>query len=120
MVAQAAESTFEVQSWMVVASTLASFLGVVRVGIQHYYAIAEVLSIGLQTANSLGVVAIGLGTMTIEIIVDYFAKHYSNQVDYIMQDLEHYGITINYHMDLNFVKALEAHLDVGPMVGIEQ
>ena len=56
----------------------------------------------------------------IEAIVDYFSKHYSNYVDYILEDLGYYDFSIDYHIDLNFAKGPEAYLDVGPMVGVEQ
>ena len=83
-------------------------------------AIVEVLSIDLQIANSPRVVAIGSidfaidyfvglaknigNSKAIEAIVDYFSKHYSNQVDYIVEDLGYYGFAIDYHIDLNFAK----------------
>ena len=37
-----------------------------------------------------------------------------------MEDLGNYSFAIDYHMNLNFVKVLEAYLDAGPMVGIDQ
>ena len=37
-----------------------------------------------------------------------------------MEDLENYGFSIHYHMNLNVAKGPEAYLNVGPMAGIEQ
>ena len=111
-------------------------MGVVIV--EYWYfdqATVEVPSIGLQAANSLGVVAtssvgstigyyVGQARMVgnseaIEVVEDFFSQHYSNQVD-IMGDLGNYNFAIDYHMNLNFAKGPEAYLDIGIVAGIKQ
>ena len=100
-------SIFKVQDLQVVALKQVVELEVVIM--EYWYfgqAIVEVPSIGLQTANSRRVVAIGSAgstidystnqarmvgnSMAIEIFVDFFAQHYSNQVD-IVEDLGNYS-----------------------------
>jgi len=43
--------------------------------------------------------------------VGYFAQHYSNWVGFV-DDLGYCGFVIDYHMNLNFARGLEAYLDV--------
>ena len=37
-----------------------------------------------------------------------------------MVDLGDYGFAIDYHINLNFARGLEAYLDIEPMVGVKQ
>ena len=135
---------FEVQDLQVVALEQVTKLeGVI---VEHQYfgqAIVEIPSIGLQTANSLGVVAIGSASFAsssvsseaigyfiyytrvvgnseaIGIVVCCFAQHCSNWVNFV-EDLGNYNFYIDYNMNLNFVRIPKAYLDVGPMVVIKQ
>ena len=52
----------------------------------------------------------------IEVVMDSFSQHYSNQVDNMVEDLGDYDFSTDYHMNLNFAKGPKAYLDVGPMV----
>ena len=119
---------FEVQDLQVVALKQVVELEVVI--LEYWYfgqATIEISSIGLQTTNSLEVVAIGSTSFSsrignskaIEIVVDCFTQHYSNQV-YIVEDLGNYSFSIDFHMNLNFLECPKEYLDVGPMVGVEQ
>ena len=115
-VVQVTVSTFE--DLQVVALKQVVELEVVIVEDWYFYqATVEIPSIGSQTANSREVVAIGSASFAssfvgystdqarmvgnskaIEIFVDCFAQHYSNQVD-IVEDLGNYDFSIDYHMN---------------------
>ena len=136
-VVQVTMSTFEVQDSQVVALVQVVGLGMVIVEYQYFgQATVEVLSIGLQTANSPRMVAIGSTSSAFDYsvsqakkvgsskstraVANYFAKDYSNQVDYIVEDLRDYSFAIDYLINLNFAKGPEAYLDVGTMADIEE
>ena len=134
-VVQVIVSIFEVQDLQVVALEQVVELEVVI--LEYWYfdqATVEIPSIGLQTVNSLEVVAIGFAGFSIGsvgqakvvgnyeaigVVADCFAQHYSSQVD-IEEDIGNYSFAIDYHMNLNFAKGLEAYLDIRPMVGVEK